>query len=156
MISFTLRQLNKLGRPWNWIVALILGVLLISFLVWGFSQVQSCSYNKARKEYDGQSKAWATEKAKLLGQIAERDKQIEQLEAKEAALIAADKAGKKIDDALATKIDEVTKAAAAEASITDLPADCALRAERTCSKLAGLRPPIVIDCGEYKRRICPR
>jgi len=148
--------LNRIPQPYRLIVIVIAaGAVVIIFLTL-FSQIRSCSYDKARKDYEDQARAWQTERAILLGRIAERDKQIEQLEAKEAVIIAADKAGKKLDDDIANRIDAVTKAAAEEAVTTDAPADCFDRAERTCSKLAGLKPPIIIDCDAYKRKICAR
>jgi len=155
-MSWLLKQLNRIPQPYRLIVFVIAAVALLVIVFTLFNQVKSCGYDKARKDYEDQSRAWANERAILLGRIAERDKQIEQLEAKEAAIIAADKAGKKLDDDIANRIDEVTKAAADEAISTDAPADCTDRAERTCSKLAGLKPPIVIDCDSYKRKVCAR
>lgn len=148
-------QIKEWAVAHKWTTAIAVFVFLM-VIVGGLNWLAGWRYDKERLKYEADSKSWATEKAKLLGQVAERDRRIEQLEAKEAAIIAADQAGKKIDDALAQKIDDATKAAAADAAVTDLPADCVVRAERTCAKLAGLRPPITIDCAEYKRRICPR
>ena len=153
-MSWLLRQLNKVPQPYRLIIFIIMAVAVVLIVLALFSQVRSCGYNKARLEYEQQAKAWQDERNKLLGQIAERDTQIEQLKAKEAAVIAADQAGKKIDDALAAKIDEVTKAASAEEIATNQPTDCWVRADRTCAKLASLKPPIVIDCNVYKRKIC--
>lgn len=140
-----------LGHP---IIAVLIVAIIIAFIFGGFNWYFSRKYDKQRAEYETNSKAWATEKAQLLGGIAERDKAIEQLKAKEAVIIAADQAGKKLDDALATKIDEVTKAAAEEATATDGFTDCWVRGDRTCAKLAALKPPIRIDCDAYKRKIC--
>lgn len=153
-MSWLLRQLNKLPQPYRFITFICAIVLLILAVLGLFGSIRSCSYDKARAEYQKQSDEWQKERNQLLGQVAERDKQIEQLKAKEAAYVAADQAGKKVDDALAAKIDEVTKAAANEEIATDQPADCWVRADRTCSKLAALKPPIVIDCNVYKRKIC--
>lgn len=154
MFSSALKLLNKVPQPWRLIlfVGIVFALGSIFFVL--LNQVQSCGYHKAQSKYEAESKAWATERAKLQGQIAERDKQIEQLEAKEAAIIAADQAGKKLDDEIATRIDEATKAAAAEVVATNEPADCFVRADRTCQKLAGLKPPIRIDCDAYKRKLC--
>jgi flagellar basal body-associated protein FliL len=154
MITWLFKQLAKVPQPYRLILfvgmVLALGAIFFTLL----NQVQSCGYHKAQKQYQEESKAWATERAKYQGQIAERDKQIEQLKAKEAAIIAADQAGKKLDDSIATKIDEVTKAAADEAFAVDAFADCFVRADRTCTKLRGLKPPINIDCDAYKRKLC--
>ena len=155
-MSWLLKQLNKIPQPYRLLVFVVAVVALVLVFFTLFSQIQSCGYDKARARYEKESKEWATERATLLGQVAERDKQIEQLKAKEAVYIAADQAGKKVDDALAAKIDEVTKAAAAEAIATGEPADCWVRADRTCTKLAGLQPPIKINCDDYKRKICSR
>lgn len=154
MYTFVTGLLGNLSTKARIIVGAIVLVLVLVLAFFLFGQIKSCGYDKGRAEYEAASESWKTERAKLLGGIAERDKQIEQLKAKEAAYIAADQAGKKIDDALAQKIDDATKAAAAEATATDQPADCWVRGDRTCAKLAGLQPPIKIDCDAYKRKIC--
>ena len=154
MFTFISSLLTKLPGPWRVGVEVGLAVLLIVLGFFLFGQIKACGYNKAYDKYQADSKAWSDEKAKLLGGIAERDKQIELLKAKEAAIIAADQAGKKLDDEIAQKIDAATQAAANEAIVTDQPADCWVRADRTCAKLAGLKPPIKLDCDAYKRKIC--
>lgn len=143
-------QLIK-GSP---LVTGLVVVVLIAMAFGGYGSCAAARYDKQRQKYEADSKAWASERAKLEGQIAERDKQIETLKVKEATLQAIAEKGKKIDEALATKIDQVTKDAAAEATTTDQPADCWIRGDRTCAKLAGLKPPIVIDCDAYKKKIC--
>jgi hypothetical protein len=152
-VNYVINSVLNAVKAHPFIAAGLVIVLIVAFTFWRDRRA-AAKYDKERAAYELNSKQWATERAGLLGRIAERDKQIEQLEAKEAAIIAIDQAGKKIDDALATKIDEVTKAAADEAIAVDAPADCWLRADRTCTKLAGLRPPININCDIYKRKLC--
>jgi uncharacterized protein HemX len=132
---------------------IILGLLIVGAF-WAFSQVKSCQYDKERKAYQAEREAWAKERATILSRVAERDKLIAEQEPKIAALTAAAEAGKKLSDETQTKIDQISKDAAAEAAMVDQPTDCWIRGDRTCAKLASLKPPIVIDCDLYKRKVC--
>lgn len=138
------------------IVMIIIVVVIVAISIGGFSWFMSRKYDKDRLKYEAESKAWATERAGLIANAEMKEKQVAELESQVAAFRAAAEQGKKVDDALAAKIDEVSKAAADEAALIDAPADCWDRGQRTCSRLADLKPPIVIDCEEYKRKICSR
>lgn len=153
-MSWLLRQLNKLPQPWRLISGLALIAILIAAVLGLFSQVSSCGYDKARKEHEEQSKAWATERVKLLANAEAKEKQVAELELQVTAFRAAAEQGKKVDDTLADKIDQVSKEAADEALVTDAATDCWIRGDRTCLKLKSLKPPIVIDCDAYKRKLC--
>ena len=138
------------------IASLIAGIIAIVLIAGGISWFQSTRYDKKRLEYEAQAKQWATERAGLIANAEAKEKQVAELESQLAAFRAAAEQGKRVDDALAAKIDEVSKAAADESARTDAVATCAERAERTCAKLRALKPPIVIDCAEYKRKLCSR
>lgn len=154
MFNALVKLFEKIPQPYRFIALIVFLAAVLAGIFFLFSQVQSCGYDNAKKDYETQAKAWQNERAILLGKVAERDKEIAQLEDKEAAIIAADQAGKKLDENITAKIDAVTKEAADEAITTDQPTDCSVRADRTCAKLAGLKPPIVINCEVYKRKLC--
>lgn len=156
MVSWLLKQLNKVPQPWRLIlfVGIVIAALVIVFTL--FSQISSCRYDKARKEFEEKEKAWTVERTKLITNAEAKERRVEELESQNAAFRAAAEQGKKVDDALAAKIDQVSKEAADEAARTDLPDDCWNRADRTCAKLAKLKPPIIVDCDEYKRKLCAR
>lgn len=138
-----------------WYISAIFLVLILGTIIGLFGQVKSCNYDKEREAYQAERKQWIeVDKPKLQAQIAERDKKIAELEPKIAAAEAASAAGKKVSDETQQKIDQIAKDAAAEAVVTDQPTDCWVRGDRTCAKLAGLKPPIIIDCTAYKRKIC--
>lgn len=154
MFTFVSNLLAKLPGPWRVGAEIGLALILIVGAFFLFGQIKGCQYDKDRAEYKKQSEDWQAERATILGRVAERDKQIEQLKAKEVAIIAADQAGKKLDDEIANKIGAVIQAANAEADATDRDTDCWIRGDRSCAKLAGLKPPIKIDCDAFKRKLC--
>lgn len=138
------------------LVAGIAAVILIALLIGGWGWYVARRYDKGRLQYEADAKAWATERAGLIANAEAKEKQVAELESQVAAFRAAAEQGKKVDDALAAKIDEVSRQAAEELASTEQPAECVIRAQRTCEKLRGLRPPISIDCEEYKRKICSK
>src|ERR1044071_7766723 len=146
MLSFLSRQ--------SLTVKAIIAVVLIALLIGAASWFQSWTYHRAHAQYIEEAKAWQTERAKLIADAEAKEKQSAELETQIAVLRTAAEQGKKLDAEAAAKLEEVTKEAANEEAHTDLPADCSIRAERTCAKLAGLQPPIRIDCAAYKRKIC--
>lgn len=154
MISWLFKQLNKIPQPWRLLLFLVIVLALGAIVFTLFSQVSSCRYDKARKEYEEKEKAWTVERTTLIANAEEKERRVEELESQNAAFRAAAEQGKKVDDALAAKIDQVSKEAADEAALTDQTTDCWTRADRTCMKLRLLKPPIVIDCDAYKRKLC--
>lgn len=147
-------MLASLSAKVKWIGGIVLAVGLI-MLMFGIGSWWSGSrYNKARAEYQKNEDAWKTERTTLIANAEAKEKRIAELEPQVLAFQAAADAGKKVDEELANKIEQISTDAAAEAAATDAPAECGVRAERTCAKLRGLKPPIVIDCEAYKKKIC--
>jgi hypothetical protein len=154
MFSSFVKFIQSLPRPVNWIVGVGIVGLLIGLVLYGFNQVQACGYDKARKDYQTKETQLKAERDKLLEKVAERDKRIAELEPQAAAFRAAAEQGKKVDDDLAQKIEQIAEDAAKEMDDINQPADCWVRSDRTCTKLKQLKPPIVLDCDVYKRKIC--
>lgn len=136
------------------LVKILVGVLALVTVFGAWGWYKASKYDKERIKYEADAKQWAIDRAKLLGQVAERDKQIAELDVKVAGTLAAAESGKKLSDEQQAKIDQIAKDAAAEAVVIDQPTDCWIRGDRTCAKLAGLKPPIIIDCDVYKRKVC--
>lgn len=145
--------LNFLKQP---LVIGILAVLSIAFMFGGFNWYYSRKYDKERIEYQKKEDSWNVERTTMIANAEAKEKKIAELESQNVAFRTAAEQGKKVDDALAAKIDQVSKEAADEMDATDLPADCWVRADRTCAKLRALKPPIIVDCDEYKRKVCSR
>lgn len=154
MLSAILKRISSLPKPWNWVVSVVLLVIVIAVLVWAFSQVQSCSYHKAKKEYDAQEAKWSQERTKLIADAEAKEKRIAELEPQVLLYKAAADAGKKVDDDLAGKIEQVGKdAAAAEAAAVGV-SDCRVRAARVCELLRTNRIPH--DCAVITTESCAR
>lgn len=127
-------------------------VLIAGFYVFG--QIQACGYHKGRAEYEARDKAREQKEMELRARAEASEKRAAELEPKAAAFDALAEQNKKVDSGLAKQVEEVSKNAAEEEARTNAPTDCGIRADRTCEKLRNLKPPILIDCQEYKRKVC--
>lgn len=113
--------------------AILAGVAAIVLLFAVSSQVSSCRYDKGRKEYEAKEEAWKTERAKLIATAEEKERRIAELEPQVQAFKAAAEAGKKVDEALAQKIEDVAKESADAEANAQVPTDCRTRADRICT-----------------------
>jgi hypothetical protein len=156
MFSFILKLLERIPQPYRLIVELAIVVLLIVAGFWVFGQIKSCSYDKARQEYQQKEDAWKLERTKLITRAEEAEKRVTELEPKVLAYEKLAEEGKRIDESTAEKIKKIGEEASREATVTDKPADCVVRAERICAKFAELKPPIPIDCEALKRKCSVR
>lgn len=156
MISWVIRQCNRIPPPWNFVTFVALALLFVAIVVALFGQIRSCNYDKARREYEERDRPRAAEIERLKGQIEMRDRLIAELEPKVAVLEEAAKRGQKIDESLAQQLSDITEEAAREEAATDLDTDCRVRAGRTIAKLRALKPPIIIDAVAYERKVCSR
>jgi hypothetical protein len=154
MTRWILRQLNRLPQPWRFITACVVALALLGTVVFLFSQIRACGYNKAKTEYEAQDKKNAEESARLKGRAEAAEQRAADAESKLLAYekLAEDK--KRLDDSITDKIDQVIEEGAHEEAITDAPTDCWTRADRTCAKFGQLKPPIALDCDAYKRKLC--
>jgi uncharacterized protein YlxW (UPF0749 family) len=135
-----------------WYVKAVVGVVLVVGLFGLFSQVQSCNYDKARKEYEAQSEQWKGERAKLIAEAESKEKRVAELESEVLAYKAAADAGKKVDDALAEKIEKLGEDAKHEEEVANSPVDCATRGARICTLLRANN--ITADCAAIVRESC--
>jgi hypothetical protein len=152
MIAGLLKLLSKIPQPWRLI--LILGIVFAAgaLIFTLFSQIGSCRYDKARKEYEEKSKAWATERAVLIASAEAKEKRIAELEPKAIAFDALAEQNKKIDAGLAKQIEEVSKNAADEEARAEMPTDCRARAQRVCDLLSANH--IKHDCAAITAESC--
>lgn len=138
--------------PWYFKVAA--GVILIVIVVFLFGQIQSCNYDKARKEYEAEKQAWLQERPKLIANAEAKEARVAELESEILAYKAAADAGKKVDDALAQKIEQLGEAARHEEEMANAPVDCATRGGRICQLLRANNIPA--DCAVIIRESCSR
>lgn len=152
MISWLLLQLNKVPQPYRLIIFIVIVLALGTIFITLFSQIGSCQYDKARKEYEEQSKAWTTERAVLVASAEAKEKRIAELEPKAIAFDALAEQNKKIDAGLAQQIEEVSKNAGIEEAMALEPTDCRVRAKRVCDLLSANR--IKHDCAAITAESC--
>lgn len=152
MITWLLKQLNRIPQPYRLIVIVIIvfAVGLIVFTL--FSQIGSCQYDKARKEYEEKQQTWAIERTKLIAGAEAKEKRIAELEPKAIAFDALAEQNKRIDAGLAQQIEEVSKNAAEEEARAEMPTDCFTRIARVCERLRANN--IRADCERIKQESC--
>lgn len=154
-MSWILRQLNRLPQPWRLIVSLSLLAILISAVVYGFTQIQSCSYRKGRAEYEaleGQKKA---ERDQLIGENQKLRGQIAELEFQKQAFKTMAEQGVKLDQEKAKQIDEISAKEATDLENVRQDRNCADRAHDTVALLRTAKPPIILDLAAVIRKQCP-
>lgn len=128
--------------------AIVIAAIMFGFGVFG--SVMGWQYSKARKEYQKQEDAWKVERTTLIANAEAKEKKIQELEPQVMAFKAAADAGKKVDEALADKIDSVVAEANREAEITNMGISCVDRARRMCEKFRANKIPI--DCAALERK----
>ena len=128
--------------------------MLIGIAVFLFGQIQSCGYDKARKEYEVQETKSKAERDALIGENKALKTQIAALEPQLAIFKSAAESGKKVDEATAIKIEEVTKNAAIEEANAERPSDCRSRGQRVCDGLRAVN--IRHDCATIIDESCSR
>lgn len=152
MFSGFLRLLNRLPRPYNWIVALAILVAVIVGCVFLFGQIRGCQYKKERADYQKKEDAWNLERTRLIATAEAKEKRIAELEPKVLFYEAAAEAGRKVNDDLAKKIEDVSKQAGDEESRALVPTDCNVRARRVCDLLRANNIPH--DCAAITIESC--
>lgn len=129
-------------------------VLLIGVTTLSVNWFQARNYDKARKQYEADSKAWEITKAQILGQMKERDKQIAALELEKQAFKTMAEQGVKSDEAKAKQIEEISAKEAADLEGIRKDMDCTTRARDTVSLLRTAKPPIILDLAATIRKQC--
>lgn len=110
--------------------------------------------DKARKQYEVESKTWETTKAELLGRIKERDREILELESQKAQYKTLAEQGVKLDQEHAKQIEEVTNQEAKDLESARKDMDCRTRAADTVALLRTAKPPIHLDLAAVIRKQC--
>jgi uncharacterized protein YlxW (UPF0749 family) len=137
-----------------WYFKAIAGVIVMVGFLALINQIQSWKYDKERKEYQAQSEQWKGERAKLIAEAESKEKRVAELESEVLAYKAAADAGKKVDDALAEKIEQLGEDAKHEEENALIPVDCATRGGRVCTLLRA--NGISADCASIIRESCSR
>ncbi len=86
MFTFISNLLKLIPVPWRYIVEVGLLVLLVMLLLGLFSRVRSCSYDKARREYQVKEDSWKDERTKLISRAEISEKRVLELEPKSPSL----------------------------------------------------------------------
>lgn len=144
MISWFLKQLNRIPQPWRLIlfVGIVFAFLVVVFTL--LNQVQSCGRDKARKEYEQESKNRAAQISQLEGENTQLRQQIAELEPKALALQAIIDSKVKVDEGLKDEIARVTEEAANAESVANQHINCRDRANRICALFRATDPRF--DC----------
>ena len=135
------------------VLAGILGLFVfIGIIVVSVNWFQARGYDKARKEFEVQSKAWDKERAGAIARAEEAEKRQAALEPKAAAFDALVGQKKAIDAGLAKKVEEVSTNAANAEAMAETVTDCGVRANRVCALLSSNN--IKHDCAAIRRETC--
>lgn len=140
--------------PWRIIGAVAGLVVLIGIITLSVNWFQARNLDKARKQYEADSKTWEATKAELLGRIHERDRQIAELEIQKQAFKTAAEQGVKMDAEKAKQIDEISAKEAADLEGIRQDKDCVTRARDTVALLLTAKPPIRLDLAATIRKQC--
>lgn len=152
MISWLFKQMDKVPQPWRLLLLLVLVLALGAIVFTLFSQVSSCRYDKARKEYEEKEKAWTVERTTLIANAEAKERRVAELEPKAIAFDALAEQNRKIDAGLAKQVEEVSKNAAEQEARAEMPTDCRVRAERVCDLLRANN--IKHDCFRITKESC--
>lgn len=137
---------------WRLIAGAIGVFIFIGVIVLSLNWFQSRGYDKARKQYEAESKAWATERTAILTRAEEAEKRAAALEPKAIAFEALAAQHKAADAGLVKKIEEVSQNAANKEAKALEPTDCAARARDVCNLLTANK--IRHDCSAITRENC--
>jgi hypothetical protein len=149
-------MLSFFSKHWKSIAAGVVGLFVLTAVITlSVNWFQSRHVDKNTEKYEADSKAWATEKSKLLGQIAERDKQIAELEIQKQVFKTAAEQGVKMDAEKAKQIDAISAKEATDLEGIRKDMDCVTRARDTVALLLTAKPPIRLDLAATIRKQCP-
>lgn len=154
MFTFASKLLKYIPQPYRLIVQIGSAVLLIVLAIYLFGSIRSCQYDKARKEYQQKEDAAKAERDKLLGQIAQRDKEIAELEIEKQAFKTMAENGVRSDAEKAKQIEEISAKEAQDLESVRKDMDCATRARNTVELLRTAKPPINLDVNAVIRKQC--
>jgi hypothetical protein len=145
-------MLAFLSRQSITVKAIIL-VIVIALLLGGFYSIQSWAYHRGHAKYIEESKAWQTERAKLIADAEAKERRIAELEPQVVAYKTAAEAGKRLDEDKARQIEELGRKEAEDVANSQIPATCADRARRVCDLFKRSEAkfdcrPIFAECGQ--------
>lgn len=107
-------------------------IVFIGVIVWGVNSYQARKYDKDRQKYQASETAMKAERDQLSGENKVLKSQIASLEPQLLAYKSAQEVGKKVDDGLAKKIEDVGKESANAEANAQMPSTCNDRAQRVC------------------------
>lgn len=140
-------------------VALLVAIVVVAVVVAG--GVRSCSYKKAKAEYEASKKQYvveqqrlATERDQLIGRIEQRDREIEKLETQKDAYRTMAEQGVRVDQQRAEQIEAIATKEAQDLEKARTDMDCRTRAADTVALLRTAKPPIALDLSAVIRKQC--
>jgi hypothetical protein len=161
MFTLVSTLLARLTPTMRWIIEIALLVAVASAGVVVAGGVRSCSYKKAKAEYDESSKKHdvaqrrlKAERDQLIGAIEQRDREIEKLETQKDAYRAMAEQGVRADQEKAKQIDAIATKEANDLEEARADMDCRTRAGNTVALLRTAKPPILLDLNAVIRKQC--
>lgn len=137
-------------QKWYW--QALITVIFVVVIITGYLFARSWGYDKARKQFEAKDKVKAEQSAAKIARAEFLEQRVAELEPKLAAYEKLDADKKRLDGSITEKIDAVVKEGQKTDEVTNAPADCWTRADRTCAGFRRLK--IDIDCNAYKQRVC--
>jgi hypothetical protein len=162
-VMFTLvsKLIGGLSPKTRLIVEVAMLLVFVSVAVVVVGGVRSCSYNKAkaeyeesRKTYDAEQRQLKTSRDQLIGGIEQRDREIEKLETQKDAYRTMAEQGVRVDQERAKQIEAIATKEAQDLENARKDMDCRARAADTVALLRTAKPPIALDLNAVIRKQC--
>jgi hypothetical protein len=161
MFTLVSKLLGGLTPKTRWIIEAVLLVVAFSISLALVGGVRSCSYKKAkadydesRKKYDAAQQLLKTERDQLIGTIEQRDREIEKLETVKDAYQTMGEQGVRVDQEKAKQIEAIATKEAQDVENARRDMDCVTRARDTVALLRTAKPPINLDVNAVIRKQC--
>jgi len=138
--------------PYRIIAGIVGLIILIGAITLSVNWFQARKYDKARKQYEADSKAWAVERTAILTRAEEAEKRAAALEPKAIAFDALAEQHKAADPKLVQQIEGVSKNETDKLAKAEQPTNCRDRVQSVCDLLRARNPKY--DCGTIFRENC--
>lgn len=137
---------------WYWQV--LIGLAFIAILTYGMNWFKARQYDKERVKSEELEKTLSSQRDLLLGQIAQRDKDIAALESQKEQYKVLAEQGVKLDQEHAKQIEQITEQEAQDLEKARTDMDCRTRAADTVALLRSAKPPINLNLEAVIRKQC--